>query len=174
MTSLPVERPVDHSHIDFASLLGMETSLKSRQFGDGEVIAIGNDLHLRFESGDNRAELKINGGVSLTIDELAERIRQVAGDWLEVVVQEDHSETGLGTSGSQEELTKRLILRPSANEPLAVFDKNTAGYALDLGFSTAIQSRNDTGSDTVFPSIPCVDPNMPALVRVTVGGEDFT
>jgi len=174
VTSLPVERPVDHSHIDFASLLGMETSLKSRQFGDGELIAIGNDLHLRFESGRNYAELKINGGDNLTIDELAERIRQVAGNWLEVIVQEDHTEAGLGTSGSLEELTKRLILRPSANEPLVVFDKNTAGYALDLGFSTAVQSRNDSGVDTVFPSIPCVDPNMAALVRVTVGGEDFT
>ena len=57
-------------------------------------------------------------GVNLTIDQLAERIKQVAGDWLEVVVQEDHTETGLGTSENLEETTKRLILRPKDNEPL--------------------------------------------------------
>ncbi|MGI6784693.1 MAG: flagellar hook-associated protein FlgL [Aminivibrio sp.] len=165
-------RPMDHSHIDLASLFGMETTLKSRQFDDGELITIGSDLHLRFESGLNRAELKINGGVNLTIDQLAERIRQVAGDWLEVVVEEDHMEAGLGTSGSFEDLTKRLILRPAANEPLTVFDKNGANYAHDLGFSTAIQSR---GGNTVnFPEIPCVDENMAALVKVTVGGDAYT
>ncbi len=172
VSSQAVERPVDHSHIDLAALLGMETTLKSRQFGDGELITIGPDLHMRFESGLNRAELKINGGVTLTIDELADRIRQVAGDWLEVVVQEDDTEGGLGTSGSLEELTKRLILRPVANEPLVVFDKNTSGYAHDLGLSTAVQSNGNPA--VAFPDILCVDPNMAALVKVTVGGEDFT
>ncbi|MGI6253321.1 MAG: flagellar hook-associated protein FlgL [Aminivibrio sp.] len=172
VTSRPVDRPVDHSHIDLATLLGMETTLKSRQFSAGEEIDITNDLHLRFESGYNRAELKINGGVSLTIDELAERIRQVAGHWLEVVVQEDHTEAGLGTSTSLEELTKRLILRPAANEPLVVFDKNSSNYAHDLGFSTAIQSNGN--ADVKFPDILCVDTNMAALIKVTLGGEDFT
>lgn len=81
-------------------------------------------------------------------------------------------EAGLGTSGSFEDLTKRLILRPAANEPLTVFDKNGANYAHDLGFSTAIQSR---GGNTVnFPEIPCVDENMAALVKVTVGGDAYT
>ena len=172
VSSQPVERPVDHSHIDLAALFGMETTLKSRQFGGGELIALGADLHMRFESGLNRAELKINGGVNLTIDELAERIRQVAGGWLEVVVQEDHPESGLGTSGSLEGLTKRLILRPVANEPLVVFDRNTSGYAHDLGFSTAVQSNGSTA--VTFPDILCADPNMAALIKVTVGGKDFT
>lgn len=170
VTSVEAVRSTDQSHIDFASLMGMETALKSREFSDGELIAIGDDLHLRFESGGNYAELKINGGDSLTIDELAERIRQVAGDWLEVVVQDDATESGLGTPESLEELTKRLILRPVDNEPLVVFDKNSAGYALDLGFSTATQS---SGGTVVFPSIPCVDENMAALVQVSVGGENF-
>ena len=173
VASQPAARPVDHSHIDFASFLGIETALKSRQFGPGEVLSLTDDLHLRFESGKNSAELKINGGISLTMDQLAERIRQVAGDWLEVVVREDSTEAGLGTTGSLEEMTSRLLLRPVDNAPLVVFDKNTAGYALDLGLSTAIRSRDDTAASTLFPSIPCVDPNMAAILSVTLGGENF-
>ncbi len=165
------QRPVDHSHIDFATLLGMETTLKSRQFGDGETFAV-TDLHLRFESGKNVSELKIDADGAMTIEKLAERIRQVAGEWLEVVVQEDHTENGLGTSQNLEEMTKRLVLRPKNNEPLAVFDKNTSGYALDLGFSTAVQSLS--GPDVVFSDFLCLDPNMAARLQVTVGGKDFT
>ncbi|MDD3917591.1 MAG: flagellar hook-associated protein FlgL [Synergistaceae bacterium] len=179
VTSEESLRPVDHSHIDFATLMGMETTLKSRQFGDGETFAIGAgaDLHLRFESGKNASELKIDGGDNLTIDELAERIRQVAGDWLEVVVQADETENGLGTSQSLEEMTKRLILRPKDNEPLVVIDKNTSNYAMDLGFSTAIQSNGGVhtgGVDTVFPDFLCLDENMAARLQITVGGKDFT
>ncbi|PKL03205.1 MAG: flagellar hook-associated protein 3, partial [Synergistetes bacterium HGW-Synergistetes-2] len=174
VTSEESLRPVDHSHIDFATLMGMETTLKSRQFGDGETFAIGGgaDLHLRFESGKNASELKIDGGVNLTIDQLAERIRQVAGDWLEVVVQADETENGLDTSQSLEEMTKRLILRPKDNEPLVVFDKNTSNYAMDLGFSTAIQSNGGTNAE--FPDFLCLDENMAARLQVTVGGKDFT
>ena len=155
--------------------MGMETTLKSRQFGDGETFNIpaGSDLHLRFESGKNVSELKIDGGagVSLTIEELAHRIKQVAGDWLEVVIQEDETETGLSTSQSIEAMTRRLILRPKDNEPLTVFDRNTSGYAMDLGFSTAIQSNG--GTDVLFPDFLCLDENMAAQVKVTVGGKDF-
>jgi len=174
VTSEESLRPVDHSHIDFATLMGMETTLKSRQFGDGETfpIGVGADLHLRFESGKNFSELKIDGGTALTVDQLAERIRQVAGDWLEVVVQEDETESGLGTSQNIEEMTKRLILRPKDNQPLVVFDKNTSNYATDLGFSTAIQSNG--GLNVVFPAFPCLDPNMAGQLKVTVGGKDFT
>lgn len=167
-------RPVDHSHIDFSTLMGMETTLKSRQFGETDLIDLTNDLHLRFESGKNVSELKIDGGpgVNLTIDQLAERIKQVAGDWLEVVVQEDHTETGLGTSENLEETTKRLILRPKDNEPLVVIDKNTSNHAMDLGFSTAIHGTGGTGA--VFPDFLCLDRNMAARVQVTVGGKEFT
>jgi len=174
VVSQPSKRAVDHSHIDFASLLGMETTLKSVQF-DGDIALDSGDLHLRFESGANYAELKIDddGGTKVvTLEELAERIRQVAGDWLEVVVQEDETEAGLGTSLSIEEATKRLLIRPKTNEPLVVFDKNTSGYAMDFGFSTVIQ--NTGGSSAVFPNIPCVDRNAAAQIKVTVGGEDFT
>jgi len=173
VASQPSKRAVDHSHIDFASLLGMETTLKSVQF-DGDITLDKGNLHLRFESGANYAELKIDddGGTKVvTVEELAERIRQVAGDWLEVVVQEDETEEGLGTSLSFEEATKRLLIRPKTNKPLVVFDKNTSGYAMDFGFSTAIQ--NTGGSSAVFPNIPCVDRNAAAQIKVTVGGEDF-
>ena len=176
VTSEPSLRPVDHSHIDFATLMGMETTLKSRQFGDGDPILPGaaQELHIRLESGKNASELKIDaaGVALLTIDKLAERIRQVAGDWLEVVVQADEAENGLGTSQSLEEMTKRLILRPKDNEPLVVIDKNTSNYAMDLGFSTAIQSNG--GASAEFPDFLCLDQNMAARLQVTVGGKDFT
>ncbi|GAB1427103.1 hypothetical protein MASR2M17_05290 [Aminivibrio sp.] len=87
----------------------------------------------------------------------------MAGNWLEVIVREDATEAGHGTTASLEEMTSRLVLRPVDNAPLVVFDKNTAGYAHDLGLSTAIQSRDDSTGDTLFPSIPCVDPNMAAF-----------
>ncbi|NLD95790.1 MAG: flagellar hook-associated protein FlgL [Synergistaceae bacterium] len=168
--SEPSKRAVDHSHIDFASLLGLETTLKSVQF-NSDIALDNGDLHLRFESGANFAELKIEAGKTLTVEQFAERIRQVAGDWLEVVVQEDETEKGHDTSLSLEEATRRLIIRPKENKPLVVFDKNSSGYALNLGFSTALQSN--AGSAVVFPNIPCVDDNMAAQLKVTVGGKDF-
>ena len=164
-------RPVDHSHIDFSTLMGMETTLKSRQFGETDLIDLTNDLHLHFESGKNVSELKIDGGANLTIDQLAERIKQVAGDWLEVVAGGPHRD-GLGTSENLEETTKRLILRPKDNEPLVVIDKNTSNHAMDLGFSTAIHGTGGTGA--VFPDFLCLDRNMAARVQVTVGGKEFT
>jgi len=109
VTSEESLRPVDHSHIDFATLMGMETTLKSRQFRSSDTFfsSATEDLHIRLESGKNASELKIDaaGVASLTIDQLAERIRQVAGDWLEVVVQADETENGLDTSQSLEEMT---------------------------------------------------------------------
>ncbi|MDI9369951.1 MAG: flagellar hook-associated protein FlgL [Synergistaceae bacterium] len=167
------KRPVDHSHIDFSTLMGMETTLKSRQFADGETFNVATDLHLRFESGKNVSELKIDGGGTLTIDQLAERIRQVAGDWLEVVVHEDHTEMGLGTSENLEEMTKRLILRPKDNEPLIVIDRNTSNHAMDLGLSTAIHSTGGQHVQVQFPDFLCLDRNMAARVQVTVGGKQF-
>ena len=93
--STPVERAVDHSHIDLAAYLGMETTVKSVQMPTtGPVLTGGTgELQWRLQSGDRVVDLKITNAAALTADELAARLTQVAGDWLEVTIETDDTET---------------------------------------------------------------------------------
>jgi flagellar hook-associated protein 3 FlgL len=174
-TSQALNRPKDHSHIDLASLLGMETTLKSTEFNSLGYNTVSGPLHWKIKSGSNSAELLINYDPDLTAEELAARLRNVAGDWLEVIVQTDENEPSGSSphSGDNEETaTTRLILRTKTGEPLTIYDGESAGsqYAAELGLSTALTS-NVTSSLT-FPI--GVDPNMPILMSVFVGDKEFS
>ncbi len=172
--STPVERVVDHSHIDLAAFLGMETTLKSVQMPiSGAVLSGGTgELQWRLQSGDHVVDLKITNATTLTADELAARLTQVAGDWLEVTIETDDKETtGWEPGVNLEEATKRLVLRPKDNEPLVIYDRNANTYAAQLGMSTAIRS-NGTAAVS-FPTLPCADPNVPSLMKVQVGEQAF-
>lgn len=175
MTSQALNRPKDHSHIDLASLLGMETTLKSTEFSSLGYNTASAPLHWKLESGSNSAELFINYDSNLTVEELAARLGNVAGDWLEVIVQTDEGEPS-GSSphsgGNEEAATTRLILRTKTGEPLTIYDGESAGsqYAAKLGLSTALTSN--VISPLTFPT--GVDPNMPMLMSVFVGDKEFS
>ena len=163
----------DHSHTGLVSLLGMETTLQSVEFPSDTLSLSGGALHWRLQSGDNKADLQIDASASLTVDELAERIRQVAGDWLEVVVQTDSAETSSTLDG--ETATKKLLLRPKDNEPLVIYDKagtSSAQYAAQWGLSTAMTT--EPGASVSFSTATTLDPNLPALMKVSVGDKDYT
>jgi len=175
--SQALNRQKDHSHIDLASLLGMETTLKSTEFGSLGYDTVSAPLHWKLESGSNSAELLINYDSSLTAEELADRLRNVAGDWLEVIVQTDEGEPSGSSSsphsgGNEEAATTRLILRTKTGEPLTIYDGESAGsqYAAKLGLSTALTSN--VASPLTFPT--GVDPNMPMLMSVFVGDKEFS
>ncbi|WP_198470329.1 flagellar hook-associated protein FlgL [Acetomicrobium sp. S15 = DSM 107314] len=174
-TSQALNRPKDHSHIDLASLLGMETTLKSTEFNFLGYDTVTNPLHWKIKSGSNSAELFINYDPNLTAEELAARLRNVAGDWLEVIVQTDENEPSSGSSphsgDNEEAATTRLILRTKTGEPLTIYDGESAGlqYAAKLGLSTALTS------DVASLNFPAgVDPNMPMLMSVFVGDKEFS
>lgn len=172
--STPVERAVDHSHIDLAAYLGMETTVKSVQMPTtGPVLTGGTgELQWRLQSGDHIVDLKITNAATLTADELAARLTQVAGDWLEVTIETDETETtGWEPGVNLEDATKRLVLRPKDNEPLVIYDRNANTYAAQLGMSTAIRCNGTTAVN--FPTLPCVDPNVPSLMKVQVGEQTF-
>ncbi len=175
--STPVKRAVDHSHIDLASFLGMETTVKSVQMPtSGAVLTPGatNELQWRLQSGDHVVDLKISDITGLTADDLANRIKQVAGDWLEVTVETDETETTAWEPGvNHEDATKRLLLRPKDNAPLVIYDRNQNTYASQLGMSTAIRCNGSGVGDVVFPTLPCVDPNVPSLMKIEVGEQEF-
>ncbi len=161
---------VDLSHIGLIDLLGMETTLQSIEFSSDALSLDGGGLHWRLQSGDHKADLQIDANASLTVEELAERIRQVAGDWLEVVVQSDNEEV---QDGNLEGATKKLLLRPKENAPLTVYDRSTvpsAHYAAQWGLSTAQETAS--GVSVTFPNADGLDPSLPALMKVSVGGED--
>ncbi|MDI3533115.1 MAG: flagellar hook-associated protein 3 FlgL [Synergistaceae bacterium] len=174
-TSQALNRPKDHSHIDLASLLGMETTLKSTEFNSLGYDTVSDPLHWKIKSGSNSAELFINYDSNLTAEELAARLRNVAGDWLEVIVQTDENEPSGSSphSGDNEEVaTTRLILRTKTGEPLTIYDGESAGsqYAAKLGLSTALTSN--VTLPLTFPT--GVDPNMPMLMSVFVGDKEFS
>ena len=173
--SQALNRQKDHSHIDLASLLGMETTLKSTEFGSLGYDTVSAPLHWKLESGSNSAELFINYDPDLTAEELADRLRNVAGDWLEVIVQTDEGEPSSSSphsGGNEEAATTRLILRTKTGEPLTIYDGESAGsqYAAELGLSTALTSN--VTSPLTFPT--GVDPNMPMLMSVFVGDKEFS
>ncbi|EHM10255.1 flagellar hook-associated protein 3 [Thermanaerovibrio velox DSM 12556] len=182
VTSSEVRKNSDHSHVDLARLLGMETSLKSMEVGvSWSQDTTSSPLHWKFVSGSNKGELFINGDPNLTMEELAQRITAVAGDWLEAVVETDEpdgtypSPDPLDNSGSNAEgATKRLILRTRDGSPLVLYDGEKAGanYAVQLGVDTSIRGSGPV----VYPSdgVGSFDENMPAMMEVTVGDNTYT
>lgn len=186
----------DHTHIGFAELMGMETSIKSTELkGDGLLgDTTGAPLHIKFVGGSNHGEVYIADDKDLTIEELANRINSVCGTWLQAVVETDEPD-GTDTfydpltnsEDNREDATKRLVLRTINGEPFAIYDgpgmetaKGSGKYAQMLGISTALmgvstlskdQARNvlypETGTDSFF------DENMPAILNVTVGDRSF-
>ena len=166
-----VKKPTDHSHIGLASYLGIETSLKSIEFHLSDTIDPASDpVYWRLESGDNFAEVRIDSGSPLSIQDLADRLNSAAGDWLQVVVQTDEEETSSGAD--LEAPTQKLVFRTLDGSALNIYDLNptASSTAADLGLQTALV-MDDT--NTVFP-LDGLDPNMPALVNVEVGGKGYT
>jgi len=161
-------QPTDHSHIGLASYLGIETSLKSVEFPMGQDIDPTNSpIYWRLESGGNFAEVRIDGGPALSLQDLADRLNSAAGDWLQVIVQGDEEES----SGiNYEAPTQKLIFRTLDGSALNIYDLNptVSASAAKFGLQTALV-MDDT--NTVFP-LDGLDPNMPALVNVEVGGKE--
>ncbi|MDR1472370.1 MAG: flagellar hook-associated protein FlgL, partial [Synergistaceae bacterium] len=184
--SEPIMMNYDHTHMGFAALMGIETSLTSGEYQAGstawDTTASGEAVHLNFVSGGRRAEVFIGDDADLTLEELAARISNVCGDWLEAVVEADESDgtypapDPLRNSGDSEELaTLRLVLRTKDGSPFAVYDglgKNgqvAGSYASMLGINTALSIED---VPVVYPDdedAGMFDENMPATLEVTVG-----
>lgn len=165
-----VKKPTDHSHIGLASYLGIETSLKSVEFPTGHTIDPTNSpIYWRLESGDNFAEVRIDGGPALSLQDLADRLNSAAGNWLQVVVQTDEEEL---SGADLEAPTQKLVFRTLDGSALNIYDLNptASSMAADLGLQTALVMDDES---TVFP-LDGLDPNMPALVNVEVGGQSYT
>jgi flagellin-like hook-associated protein FlgL len=200
--SEPIADNADHTHIGFAAMMQMETSLTSAEISVAAAVwdttASGNAVHLNFVSGGRHAEVFIADDPGLTLERLAERINSVCGDWLQAVVETDAPDGAdpitdpLGNSGDNSEgATSRLVLRTIDGEPFSVYDgqgKNgvTAGsYADLLGVNTALTIENiplwDTAANSPlsggagYPSDGAgfFDENMPAILKVTVGDREF-
>lgn len=176
-----VTLPPDHSHIGLSSLLGMETTLKSTEFPpDHKISGLSGDnkVHWYLESGKNKAEVMVNAGPDMSLDDLAKEIRAVAGDWLDVIVQTDPGDkvAGPDTSGGNEEKgTQKLILRTKDGQPVNVVDiapnstHSNTNLAQSMGLSTAVYTKS--GAD--FPTGTDLDPRMPARMKVSVGDRDY-
>ncbi len=170
----------DHSHINFASYMGLETSVQSMELpADNSVLAKDNSaaMHLRLEAGKNHAELEVPAGETLTLEQFAQRLRGVAGEWLDVVVTTDEAESNTYNlldrgMDNAEPPTQKLILRTKDGTPLSVFDKNisTATFGANLGISTALYGDAST---MAIPSAATLDGNIPARIAVSLGDESF-
>ncbi|HPJ27156.1 MAG TPA: hypothetical protein PLA80_13510, partial [Synergistaceae bacterium] len=173
---------VDHSHTGFASYMGFETSVQSTELPLDSLVMDGSDpaavpMHIRLEAGGNHAEMEIPATETLTLEAFAERLRGVAGDWLEVAVMTDQNESNsydlLNRAMDNSEIaTQKLVLRTKDGTALSIFDKNidTATFAADLGISTALYGD---AAGVAIPSADALDENIPARLSVSVGDESF-
>ena len=167
-------RKLDHSHMDVFDVLGMETAMKSREFGMNDTLTVetGNQLHWRVMSAGHTADIKLNAD-TYTLEDLASRIRDAGAGWLEVTVSEDVQDTSGQSTLDNEEKTQRLVIRGFNGEQVLFLDMNGSKYADRLGLSTALRTDSytdsyaGTGMKCVnFPSAPCVDDNVGIPMRV--------
>ena len=161
----------DISHIGLSSYLGLATGVSSTEITPGSSLGdtTVNNLDMVFQSGDHKLELNINDDPDLTLQELADRIRGSAGDWLQVVVQKDPGTSDITDSAdiNSEDSTARLLLIPKDGEALTIYDRDNS-WAKSLGIQTALPS-SDLSSVT-FPNTPAGD-DTPAKINVEIGGE---
>ena len=168
-------RNLDHSHIDVFDALGMETAIKSREFDpENETldIAEGTQLHWRIISGGRSTDIKLNGGQSYTLAQIADRLNNAGAGWLETTLEEDKADTNTLTDDGEAK-TQRLVIRGYNGEQVIFLDMNEYNYAEQLGLSTALRTdaytddTPGTGTKCVnFPSAPCVDDNVGIPIRV--------
>lgn len=169
-------RKLDQSHMDVFDVLGMETAMKSREFGMNDTLKVetGNQLHWRVISGGHTADIKLNEG-EYTLSEICDRLKNAGAGWLEVTLSEDVKDTSGQRTLDNEEKTQRLVIRGYNGEQVIFLDMNTNKYADRLGLSTALRTDayndktgyNGTGMKCVnFPSAPCVDDNIGIPLRV--------
>ncbi len=169
-------RKLDQSHMDVFDVLGMETAMKSREFGVNDVLTVeaGEQLHWRVMSGGHTVDIKLNEG-NYGLEELASRLQNAGAGWLEVTLSEDvKDDAGLGTLDGEEK-TQRLVMRGFNGEQVIFLDMNENHYADRLGLSTALRTdgyNEKTGyagrgmKCVNFPSAPCVDDNVGVPMRV--------
>ena len=168
-------RQLDHSHIDIFDALGMETAIKSREFGADETLTVaeGTELHWRVMSNGRSADIKLNPG-SYTMQELRDRLNNAGVGWLEATLETDSTENeGSASRTDGEAMTQRLVIRGFNGEQVLFLDMNQYNYADKMNLSTALRtdaytdSQAGTGTKCVnFPSAPCVDDNVGVPVRV--------
>lgn len=167
--SEPASRQVDTAHIGLASFLGLETATVSTHALPGDSLGdtTTDTLDVVFVSGERKMNLVINDEPDLTLQEFADRLKAAAGDWLEVVVQEEPEAVNPTDSLSLHKETEslRLVITTKDGAPLSVYDKS-GSYANDLGISSALVTDDLTG--VAFPSLAAVD--VPALLGVEAGG----
>ncbi len=176
ITAKSERRKLDQSHMDVFDVLGMETAMKSREFGMNDTLKVetGNQLHWRMISGGHTADIKLNEG-EYTLSEICDRLKNAGAGWLEVTLSEDVKDTSGQSTLDNEEKTQRLVIRGYNGEQVIFLDMNTNKYADRLGLSTALRTDayndktgyNGTGMKCVnFPSAPCVDDNIGIPLRV--------
>ncbi|MDR1021558.1 MAG: flagellar hook-associated protein FlgL [Synergistaceae bacterium] len=185
-----IQMNADHTHIGFAALMGMETSVASAEFSVGSVLGntTGSNppLQIKIVSGSRHAEIQISDDADLTLEELAARINGVCGDWFEAVVETDEPDGSdpfadpLNHSGdNREAATQRLVLRTKDGTPFSIYDTSattaTVRYGEMLGISTVLTVPNNAANPPVYPSDGTgdFDENIPAILEVTVGEKVF-
>ncbi len=163
--------PKEISHIGLSNYLGLATAVTSTEItselGDTSLLT-GQELDIVFQSSNNKLEINVNDDVHLTLEKLAEQIKAAAGDWLEVVVQQDPGRTDLTDSsvGDSEVGTKRLMIWPKDGSPLTIYDKQN-DWAKILGIQTALSTVDL--SNLVFPDT--AGSEVPIRIGVEIDGD---
>ncbi|MCD6358765.1 MAG: flagellar hook-associated protein FlgL, partial [Dehalococcoidia bacterium] len=170
--SQTVEDSKDINRMGLSSFLGLEVNRKSTFFAPGSVIGdtTANKLDMVLSSGENSVRLVIQDDSDLTLSELADRIKAVAGDWLEVVVQKDSPESNVTDTTSQdsEGASERLVIYTKDGSPLNVYDKEGL-WSQTLGLSTA-RYTSDL-SNVEFPT--AISAEIPAKIGVEIGSRTY-
>jgi len=165
-TSRPILDPPSIGQEGLTTVLGLETATRSNAVPSGTSLGstLEKPLEMVLLSGNRRLELSIADDGDLTLEELADRIRASAGDWIDVVLKESPQKENLADPALQDKegSLQRLVLRAKDGGPLAIFDKEN-DWAQQLGLNNAVVSGNLDGLH--FPGLS----DIPARVGVQVG-----
>jgi flagellar hook-associated protein 3 FlgL len=162
--------PKDINRMNLSSFLGLETSVKSTFFPDGAVLGdtTTDKMDMVISAGDKNLRLLVQDDSDLTLEELADRIKASAGDWLEVIIQSDATQKNVTDSSAQdlEGGTERLVLYAKDGSPVNIYDKE-GNWSQRLGLSTANHSVDLTSVE--FP--PLGGSEVPVRVGVQIGDD---
>jgi len=164
--------PKDINRMNLSSFLGLETTVKSTFSPEGAVLGDTtlDKLDMVISAGDRKLRLLVQDDSNLTLEDLADRIRASAGDWLDVFIQSDTTQKSLSDSSALdlEGATERLVLYAKDGSPVNIYDKE-GNWSQKLGLNTANQSVDLTGVE--FPSVGGAE--VPVRVGVQIGDSFF-
>lgn len=163
----------DVDHVGLSELLGISTRISSFSFDPSSTFDFSSTpLHLKIWSPSGEGSVFLDGN-SVALSDVAEAIRRACGDFVQVVLETDGGDPGVGQNA--ERVSSRILLYSRDGSPLVVYDYADGGsWSNVLGIGTALASpplpASFSSSSELEPVPGC---RLPEKLLVGIGDELF-